>query len=155
MPVFMVLVAFLFLCLFLGWQFKVLKKYSLNFDVCKLDIPNKSIYINKKRILMMDVNYIDVLEGEQPSVTEKMFTRYAIYQYMTDMVIYLKDGSVEKCSFNSKGLIYKVLKQLEPYVRINADIEAYNPGKASDFISFWVIIIAAVLIVNILILLLK
>lgn len=42
--------------------------------------------------------------------------------------IYFSKGQAPLyCTFNSKGTLYNALKQLQPYVRIDENIENYKP----------------------------
>jgi len=133
------------LIMFIAWQFKMLKKYVLKFDRIKIDGQNSCIYINGQAILFKDIDYIDVRELEQPSSLEQMLSKSAAYAFMSEITVHSKNTSPIKCTFNSKAALYKILKQLEPFVRISDNIEKYKPQIMWSRIIL--IIIAAIIIV--------
>lgn len=112
---------------FIAWQFKMLKKYALKFDRFKIDERNSCFYINKQAIFFKDIEYIDVRVLEQPSDLERALSKSATYAYMAEMTVHFRDRPSAECVFNSKGALYKALKQLDPFVRINENIENYKP----------------------------
>lgn len=139
-----IVIGVIFLTLFIMWQIKVGTKYLFKFDNVQLDELSKIIHINQRKIYYKEIDYIEVIEGEQPSVAERCFSRGASYNYMTIMILHLKDGSVVECNFNYKGAIYKILKKMQPYVKIISDIEKYKPENARALI---LIIFLAVFII--------
>lgn len=131
--------------LFIIWQFKVIMKYSFNYDKVEVDNKNRLITINDEKISFKDINFVTVEELEQPSVAEKTLTRSGFYSYMSNMVIYLKDGNIKKCKFNYKGALYKILTKLKPYIKIDADIEQYKPNSLAMLLIFIIVIVIIVL----------
>ena len=119
------LVLVFLLVLFIFWQFKVLKKYAFTYNKIQLHIPQRYVVIDGQRINFEEIDYVTVHELEQPSSVEKIFSKAATAIYITRMVFHLKAGNCVACVFNHKGLLYKVLKQLQPFVRIEANIESY------------------------------
>ena len=115
------------LILFLIWQFKMFKKYALSVDRFKLDVPARYIMVNKERIIFEEIDFVTVRELEQPSTLEKVFSRSASSVYMAEVSFHLKSGYELACKFNHKGTLYKALKQLQPFVQINANVADYKP----------------------------
>ena len=126
--------------LFIYWQFLVLKKYALKFDAFKVDKTKKYILLKKEIIKFRDIEYVAVEELEQPSVTEKVLTKSGAYCYMSKLIIGMKDGSIRECILNYKGTLYKTLKDLQPYVKIDADIEKYKPNTILSYIIMFILI---------------
>ena len=120
-----VIICITFVILFIIWQYKVITKYAFKFDKLKIDTVNKFLAINGVKIKFIDIDFITVEELEQPSMLERTLTKSA-YNYMADMILHLKNGTTKKCTFNFKGGLYKSLKQLQQYIKINTDIECYN-----------------------------
>ena len=101
MLTFLILVlSVLLVLIFIIWQFKVLMKYSFNYDNFKIDTKNKFLTINNKQILFKDINYITVRELEQPSISEKLLTKGALCTFNAEALLQMKDGTIEKCKFN-------------------------------------------------------
>lgn len=123
----MVIIAFLLLVLFLVWQFKMLKKYALTFDYFKLNVSERFIVVNGEQIGFDEIACVTVRELEQPSVLEKAFSKSAFYTYMAEVTFHLKSGESVHCTFNTKGVLYKTLKKLEPFVPVNGDIDYFKP----------------------------
>ena len=120
-------VVLLVVCLsFLG--FKVMKKYSLTYDQCQVNIQERCVVVNDKQIHFEDIDYITVIELEQPSWLEKSFSILAWRYYMARVVFYLKRGPAVSCTLNCKEILYPVLTQLKPYVSIKTDIDKYKPS---------------------------
>ncbi|MBR5609047.1 MAG: hypothetical protein IKW63_02130 [Elusimicrobiaceae bacterium] len=119
---------FLFLCLivFFYWQFKMIRKYSFQYDKFKINIPQRNVCINGETVSFKEIDHICVLELEQPSTTEKAFSKTAYHTYLTKMIFHLKNGTAVSCRFNSKGALYKALKRLQPFVAIYENIEQYK-----------------------------
>ena len=46
---------------------------------------------------------------------------------MSEIVFHSKAHEPVSCTFNSKGALYKALKDLQPYIRIDDNIENYKP----------------------------
>lgn len=119
--------AVVFIVLFIFWQFKMLKKYALKYDKFKLNLKQEYLSVNGQEINFKDIDHITVRQLQQPSALEKALSKSAFYAYMAEMVFHLKDGPAVYCTFNYKGALYKTLKQLEPYVKIDEDINYYKP----------------------------
>lgn len=112
---------------FIWWQFKMLKKYVLTFDRFSINTQKDYVQINHQIIPFADIAFISVREKEQPTTTEKMLSKSACYAYMAEMIFHLQDDICVSCVFNTKGALYKALKQLAPYLQINADTQKYKP----------------------------
>jgi hypothetical protein len=134
--------------LFIYWQFTVLKKYALKFDSFKIDKTKRCIIVRKEIIKFRDIDYIAVEELEQPSVVEKTLTKSGAYCYMSKLIICMKDGTVKECTFNYKGILYKTLKELKPFVNIDADIEKYKPNAVLGYII--IIILSTCILISLL-----
>ena len=116
----------LFLILFIYWQLKVLSKYN-QFDNIKIDTDKKHIIIKNQVILFKEVKNVSVKEVEQPTVTEMYFSRYARNHQIILVEFQLNDLTVIQCQLNNPAQAYKILKQLEPYVKILDNIEDFKP----------------------------
>ena len=117
----------LFMVGFIVWQFKMLKKYVLTFDGYKMNAKEGFLVVNERVINFADITFVTVRELAQPSATEKMLSKSAYYAYMSEVIFHLHEGERVTCRFNTKGALYKALKQLSRYVPVNADIEQYKP----------------------------
>ena len=133
--------------LFIIWQFKAIMKYAFKYDNLKIDAEHGFLTINNEKIKFVDINYITVEELEQPSMAEKIFTRGGRYAYISDIIIYLKDGVIKKCTLNSKGRLYKTLKMLQPYVKVVANVDSLNEG-LPNWITILLLIIGTVWIIR-------
>ena len=133
----------LLMIVFIAWQFKMLKKYALSYDKLKIHAGEGYVELNGQRIYFNGIEYITVRELQQPSAMEKAFSKSAFYSYMCEIEFHLKMPAPVHCSFTSKGALYGALKQLQPYVRIESNIEDYKPK-----INWWylLLIIFAIII---------
>jgi len=120
--------------LFIFWQFKMLKKYVLTFDGFKMNAKEGFLVVNEQVINFADIELVSVRETQQPAALEKTFSKSAFYAYMSEITFHLHGDVRVNCRFNTKGALYKALKQLSPYVAINADIEMYKPHFAWGFL---------------------
>ncbi len=139
-------ICILILIPYIIWQYKVVTKYGFKFDKLNIDIKNNLVTINNRKIKFTDINSIDVIEQEQPSNIERMLTK-ASYNYMADIVFYLKDGTTQRCVCNYKGIIYKSLAKLQPYIRINCDIEYFRPQGLPIYLVILMLILGTICIV--------
>ena len=55
----------------------------------------------------------------------------------------MKDGTIEKCKFNYKGILYKFLKDMQSFVKIEGDINYYKQIETSNFVIFLILLIAS------------
>ena len=138
---------FLFLCLivFFYWQFKMIRKYSFQYDKFKINIPQRNVCINGETVSFKEIDHICVLELEQPSIAEKAFSKTAYHTYLTKMIFHLKNGTVVSCRFNSKGALYKALKRLQPFVAIYENIEQYKISISWRIIVFLAFVILGIM----------
>ncbi len=136
---------FLLLIIFLFWQFKILLKYSFQYDKFKINIPQRKVCINGEEVAFEEIDHISVLELEQPSTTEKAFSKTAYHTYLTKMIFHLKNGTAVSCRFNSKGALYKALKQLQPFVAIYENIEQYKTSLYWRLIVFIAFVILGIM----------
>lgn len=113
--------------LFIFWQFKMCKKYNFSYDKFKINLKEEYISVNGQEINLKDIDYITVKELPQPSAYEKALSKSAYYAYMAQIVFHMKQGPDVNCTFNYKGALYKALKQLQQFVKIDDDIETYKP----------------------------
>lgn len=133
---------FLLLICFIIWHIRTSLKYAMKFDICKIDIENKYFILNKCTIIPFDnINYIVVKKGLQPNLKEKILT-YARYNYMTDLLLYMKNGSCKKIRFNRKAYLRKILQTIQPYIRLEGDIESIISAKFSLFQALLIILMA-------------
>ncbi len=136
-----------FVIAFIIWQFKVMMKYTFNFDNMSIDEKNKLITLNKEKIFFKDIDHIEINELEQPKLYEKLLSKGAAYNYISEINIYLKNGNQKKCTFNYKMHLYKTLKQLQQYITINSDIEIYKQKGLPDWLVLILLILGCVLII--------
>lgn len=136
-----------FVIAFIIWQFKVMMKYTFNFDNMSIDEKNKLITLNKEKIFFKDIDHIEINELEQPKLYEKLLSKGAAYNYISEINIYLKNGNQKKCTFNYKVHLYKTLKQLQQYITINSDIEIYKQKGLPDWLVLILLILGCVLII--------
>ena len=128
---------------FICWQFKMLAKYSLHADTLTIQPQDKCIYVQGQQIAFSVIDFVTVREMPQPALLEKALSRPAYYAYMAQINFHLTDGTVVSAQLNSKAVLYHTLKQLEPFVRVSADITSYKP--ASIWVRLlWIIIIAGI-----------
>ena len=137
-----------FVIAFIIWQFKVMMKYSFNFDNISIDEKNKCITLNKERIFFKDIEHIEVNESEQPAVYEKLLSKGAVGHYMTEMVFFLKNSTIKTCKFNYKAHLYKTLQKLQPYVLINTDIEEYKQEGLPNWLTILLLITGSIFIIK-------
>lgn len=123
----MFVICVLLVILFIFWQFKMLKKYALAYDSFKLNIPGRYVVVKGGIIPFEEIDFVTVRELEQPSMLEKTFSKSACYAYMAEVVFHLKSGCEVTCTFNNKGVLYKTLKQVAPFVQVNGDIDCFKP----------------------------
>ena len=138
---------FLFLCLivFFYWQFKMIRKYSFQYDKFKINIPQRNVCINGETISFKEIDHICVLEMEQPGIAEKAFSKAAYHVYLTKVMFRLKNGNNVSCLFNSKLALYKALKKLQPFVTVYADIEQYKISISWRIIVFLAFVILGIM----------
>lgn len=139
-------ICILILIPYIIWQYKVVTKYGFNFDKLKIDTENKLIIINNRKIKFNDVSFITVMELDQPSNAEHLLTK-AAFNYMGEIIFNLKDGTMQKCICNYKGIIYKSLAKLQPYIRINCDIEYFRPQGLPIYLVILMLILGTICIV--------
>ena len=139
---FIMVIAALLVIGFIYWQWKMLKKYALTFDTVKINLPGKYVTINGRDIHFEEIACITVRELPQPALHEKALSRSAFYAYMAQLEFHLTQGELVQVTFNTKAALYQVLERLNPFVQINANIDAYKPaGK------WWVLLWIAFLII--------
>lgn len=118
MPIGLIILFIIFFVIFMTWQFKVIMKYN-KCDIIKIDEKTQNIKINSQTIPLRYIKSLTIRESdEQPSVTEKIFTRYAIYHSMYDLEFEFNDGTTKSATLNSKPLAQKVIKELGQYIEI-------------------------------------
>lgn len=126
MEILILTASLLILIAFLFWQFKVIMKYSFYFDNISINEENKFLILNKEKIFFKDINHIEINELNQPALYEKLLSKGAVGNYMTEIFLFLKNNTIKTCKFNYKAHLYKTLKKLQPYIAINNDIEKYK-----------------------------
>ena len=114
----------------------------------KIDTEHGCLTINNEKIKFVDINYITVEELEQPSMVEKTLTRGGCYAYMLEIIVSLKDGTIQKCIFNHKRRLYKTLERLKPYVRMEIDIDTLKSEGLPNWLAILLIIIGSIWIIR-------
>ena len=118
MPISLTILFIIFFVIFMTWQFKVIMKYN-KCDIIKVDEKTQNIKINSLTIPLRSVKSLTIREGDvQPSIFEKIFTRYAIYHSMYDLEFLFNDGTTISATLNSKPLAQKLIKQLSQHCEI-------------------------------------
>lgn len=121
-----ILTSIIAIFLFFVWQIKVSYKY-LKFDKITIDPDKKQVILNSQIIPFNSINYVSVKETIQPAATERYFTRYAHNHQISIIEFQLDNLTVVQCQLNSVGQVYKILKQLKPYVKILDNIDDFKP----------------------------
>ena len=134
-----IFLAVILVVLLFVWQGKVLFKY-LKCDVLKIDTVNRIILVNNQTISFSDIRSVSIEIIETPSFTERYFTRYAHNHTMYKIIFFMNNGAQNEYIVNSTGILYKYLSILNPYVKINADIEEYKPKFVDGPIIFGIIL---------------
>ncbi len=112
---------------FICWQLHVCLKY-INQCSIKIDVSNRVIAINKNKFRFREISQITVSDStEQPNFAEKILSKSAFNVSISTVEFYMKDGSVYTCVCNTSGQVYDILTKLQPYIKVNADIEMYKP----------------------------
>ena len=139
---FRIILLSILLAVFIFWQFVVLTKYiSYKNTTIKIDIPNKKLILEDATIPFQNIESISVSEVEAPTTAERYFTRYAHNYYISSIDIKLKDYSTTSIQLISKAQVYKILKQLQPHLRIDDNIEYFKPQFADGPTIFALILI--------------
>lgn len=112
---------------FIMWQFKMLKKYTLTYDKLILRPENRTVTINERTIGFDDIDCVTVQEKQQPAMIEKALSKSACYAYMAEIQFHLHSGETIPCVYNTKGALYQILKKLDPFIPVKADINKYKP----------------------------
>lgn len=112
---------------FIVWQFKMLKKYALTYDKLTLQPENRTVKINERTISFDEIDCVTVQEKQQPSMMEKALSKSACYAYMAEIQFHLHSGETIPCVYNTKGALYQILKKLDPFIPVKADINKYKP----------------------------
>ena len=134
-----IFLAVILVVLLFAWQGKVLFKY-LKCDVLKIDTVNRIILVNNQTISFSDIKSVSVEILETPNVAERYFTRYAHNHTMYKIIFFMNNGTQNEYIVNSTGILYKYLSTLNPYVKINADIEEFKPKFVDGPIIFGIIL---------------
>ena len=129
--------------LYIIWQYKVITKYAFRFDKFSIDTNNNLIAINGTKIKFSDIDFVTIEELEQSSAIERTLTR-SRWNYMADIIFHLKNGTIQKCTFNYKGVLYKNLKQLQQYIKIDDDIEYYKIEGLPNWLVILLLIIGSI-----------
>lgn len=124
-------------------------KYTFKFDNMSIDEKNKLIILNKEKIFFKDIDHIEINELEQPKLYEKLLSKGAAYNYITEIIIFFKNKKIKTCKFNYKSALYNALKKLQPYTVINADIENYKQEGLPNWLSIILLIASCALIIKI------
>ncbi len=132
--------------LFIGWQWKMLKKYALNYDKLAINHQEQCVTINGQSIPFADIDFVSVRELPQPALLEKALSRGAFYAYMAHVEFHLKNESVVPATCNAKGVLYQTLKRLEKVIPVRANVESYKPSFVGQLL-LWILIVGMLMYV--------
>lgn len=123
------IIAIIFVFIIVSLNFKSIKMFLKKSDTRNIQINTKERYvqIENTRYRFSDINSISVLEDEeQPSTCERYFTRYSHKHYFAEFSFILNNGDCIKYKVVSKAQIYKILKTMQPYVKLNDKPEYFK-----------------------------
>ncbi len=125
----LLILAIIFVFIIVNLNFKSIKMLLKKSDTRNIQINTNERYvqIENTRYRFSDINSISVSKDkEQPSKTERYFTRYSHNHYFAEMSFNLNNGDCIKYKVVSKGQIYKILKTMQPYVKLNDKPESFK-----------------------------
>ena len=105
-------------------------KYWTKYDSYKINEKDKFIYLNNEKIYFDTIDYCFVVElPEQPTRLERLLSKVAFRIELRELIILMKDGTRRIIRFNYRDSLYKALKKLEPFVRMDFNVEVYKSSK--------------------------
>lgn len=126
-------------------QFLSISKFleKVDFRKIKIDEQKRCVFIQDSVYYFSDIERVSVVEdSEQPTLYEQCFCRGYAGAYFATMMFKLKDGSVVSYHAVSKMQIYKILKKLQPYVKVPYNWESYKGA----FFSFGSVLIFVIIL---------
>lgn len=124
-----ILLATAFVVAILGINIKAISQFLKKMDAreIKIDEQNRQVIIGDSYYRFSDIIGVSVIEdAEQLSTLERCFSRTNCSNYYASILFDLKNGS--KVSYNTvkKTQIYKILKKLKPYVKLQDNPDYYK-----------------------------
>lgn len=126
-------------------QFLSISKFleKVDFRKIKIDEQKRCVFIQDSVYYFSDIERVSVVEdSEQPTLYEQCFCRGYAGAYFATMMFKLKDESVVSYHAVSKMQIYKILKKLQPYVKVPYNWESYK----GSFFSFGSVLIFVIIL---------
>lgn len=100
----------------------------------EIDDQRKSIKFDDKEIRLVDIANISVNDDiEGISTSEKFLVKGTQRLHFSEIVLTLKNGFTEKIPTARKSILYKTLKKLNTYIKIDYDIEQYKEPFANGY----------------------
>lgn len=110
-------------------QFLSISKFleKVDFRKIKIDEQKRCVFIQDSVYHFSDIERVFVVEdSDQPTLYERYMSRGCYNAYFATIRFKLKDGTVVSYHAVSKGQIYKILKKLQPYVKVPYNWESYK-----------------------------
>lgn len=126
-------------------QFLSISKFleKADFRKIKIDEQKRLVSIQDSVYYFSDIERVSVVEdSDQPSLYERCLSRGCYNAYFATMMFKLKDGSVVSYHAVSKMQIYKILKKLQPYVKVPYNWESYKVS----FFSFGAVLVFGIIL---------
>ena len=102
-------------------QFFSISKFleKVDFRKIKIDEQKRCVFIQDSVYHFSDIERVSVVEdSDQPTLYEQYMSRGCANAYFATIRFKLKDGTVVSYHAVSKVQIYKILKKLQPYVKV-------------------------------------
>lgn len=126
-------------------QFLSISKFleKVDFRKIKIDEQKRCVFIQDSVYHFSDIERVSVVEdSDQPTLYERYMSRGCYNAYFATIRFKLKDGTVVSYHAVSKVQIYKILKKLQPYVKVPYNWESYK----GSFFSFGAILVFGIIL---------
>lgn len=126
-------------------QFFSISKFleKVDFRKIKIDEQKRLVSIQDSVYHFSDIERVSVVEdSDQPTLYERYMSRGCYNAYFATIRFKLKDGTVVSYHAVSKVQIYKILKKLQPYVKVPYNWESYK----GSFFSFGAILVFGIIL---------
>lgn len=126
-------------------QFLSISKFleKVDFRKIKIDEQKRCVFIQDSVYHFSDIERVFVVEdSDQPTLYEQYMCRGCYNAYFATIRFKLKDGTVVSYHAVSKVQIYKILKKLQPYVKVPYNWESYK----GSFFSFGAILVFGIIL---------
>lgn len=126
-------------------QFLSISKFleKVDFRKIKIDEQKRCVFIQDSVYHFSDIERVFVVEdSDQPTLYERYMSRGCANAYFATIRFKLKDGTVVSYHAVSKVQIYKILKKLQPYVKVPYNWESYK----GSFFSFGAVLVFVIIL---------